>query len=101
VDLTPILIVAAALAAGGAGRALTVLGRSSDVMASLFVPPDRSLGWPHGVQEQDAPWSWQAPARSVGRDGGERDGVAVPVATVRLSPSIHGGPSIEDLPRPR
>jgi hypothetical protein len=101
VDLTPILIVVVAVAASGAGRALAVLGRSSDVMASLFVPPDRSLGWPHGVQEQDAPWSWRGSARFADGDGGERDVEAVPVATVRLTPSVHRGPSIEDLPRPR
>jgi hypothetical protein len=35
------------------------LGRSSDVMASLFVPPDLRLGWPHGVQESDEPWGWR------------------------------------------
>ena len=29
--------------------------------ASLFVPPDRTLPWPRGVQESDAPWGWRAP----------------------------------------
>ncbi|MBA2719482.1 MAG: hypothetical protein H0U52_09625 [Chloroflexi bacterium] len=37
------------------------LSRSSDVMASLFVPPDRTIGWPIGVQESDEPWGWRDP----------------------------------------
>jgi len=36
------------------------VGRASDGISQLFVPPDRSLGWPHGVQESDAPWGWKA-----------------------------------------
>ena len=27
--------------------------------ASLFVPPDRTLPWPRGVQESDSPWGWR------------------------------------------
>ena len=42
--------------------AISDLGRSSDVMASLFVPPDLRLGWPHGVQESDEPWGWRVPS---------------------------------------
>ena len=42
-------------------RVAVAFGRSSDVMASLFVPPDRTLGWPIGVQESDEPWGWQEP----------------------------------------
>jgi hypothetical protein len=96
-DLAPIILVAAALiVVTGAGRVLTTLGRASDCMASLFVPPNRSLGWPHGVQEQDAPWSWQAAAPSA--DG---DLPAVAVATERLMPLIHGGTSIRQGPQPR
>jgi hypothetical protein len=37
------------------------LDRSEHGFASLFVPPDRDLGWPHGVQESDEPWGWRAP----------------------------------------
>ena len=37
-------------------------GRASDGIAQLFVPPDRGLGWPRGVQEGDDPWGWQSPA---------------------------------------
>jgi hypothetical protein len=36
-------------------------GRTSDVMATLWVPPDLALGWPRGVQESDEPWGWHAP----------------------------------------
>ena len=41
-------------------------GRASDGIAQLFVPPDRALGWPRGVQEGDDPWGWRSPAE-VGR----------------------------------
>ena len=37
-------------------------GRASDGIAQLFVPPDRALGWPHGVQEDDDPWGWRSSA---------------------------------------
>jgi len=45
----------------GLGRFVLSLGRAGDVMAALFVPPDRTLGWPHGVQESDEPWGWHEP----------------------------------------
>jgi hypothetical protein len=35
------------------------MSRAGDGMATLFVPPDRSLGWPRGVQEDDEPWGWR------------------------------------------
>jgi hypothetical protein len=90
VDLTPILIVAALVAASGVGRALTVLGRSSDVMASLFVPPDRSLGWPHGVQEQDVAWSWRPTAPAA-----DADVAPAAISTAPLgAPVIYRGPSL-------
>jgi hypothetical protein len=88
--LIAIVIVAAVVAASGVGRALTVLGRSSDVMASLFVPPDRSLGWPHGVQEQDVAWSWRPTGQSA--DAG------IPPAAISTAPLgapvISRGPSL-------
>ena len=37
------------------------VGQAADGMATLFVPPDRALGWPRGVQEIDDPWAWQVP----------------------------------------
>ena len=40
---------------------LGALDRAEAGFASLFVPPDRTLGWPRGVQESDAPWGWQPP----------------------------------------
>jgi hypothetical protein len=53
-----------ALAAGVFAIVRFVLGtldRAEAGFASLFVPPDRTLGWPRGVQESDAPWGWQPP----------------------------------------
>ena len=45
---------------------VTSLSGAGDVMASLFVPPDRSLGWPRGVQERDEPWGWRdGPGRGL------------------------------------
>ena len=40
---------------------LQSVGRTGDGMAQLFVPPDRTLGWPRGVQESDEPWAWRKP----------------------------------------
>ncbi len=37
------------------------VGLVGDGIAQLFVPPDRTLGWPHGVQEGDDPWGWREP----------------------------------------
>jgi hypothetical protein len=96
VDLNPILIVAVLAVLAVAGRMMTSLGRASDVMASLFVPPDRALGWPHGVQEQDAPWSWRLPAPAA-----EADLPPTAVATARLAPIIGRGPSIRRGPPDR
>jgi hypothetical protein len=39
--------------------------------ASLFVPPDRTLGWPHGVQESDAPCGWQPAAAAIDPEADE------------------------------
>ncbi len=91
-DLGPlvVLVVAALLVAFGAGRALATLGLASDVMASLFVPPDRRLGWPHGVQEQDVSWTWRPST-----DPAEDDDPPAPVATQALNRSpIHEGSAI-------
>ena len=68
------------------------LGRSSAVMGSLFVPYDRSLPWPVGVQETDEPWAWRDPA------------VLEAVTTRPLGP-VHiaraGSPDAGDLTTPR
>jgi hypothetical protein len=37
-------------------------GGTGDFLAQLFVAPDRSLGWPRGVQEGDAQWGWRTAA---------------------------------------
>ena len=40
-------------------RVAVSAGHAGDIVAQLFVPPNRSLGWPHGVQEDDdLQWSW-------------------------------------------
>ncbi len=90
-DSTPIVaVIVVLIAAFGVGRALTTLGHASDVMASLFVPPDRRLGWPHGVQEQDAPWAWRPPVAA------DEDDPPGPVATQPIrGPVIHGGHAIQ------
>src|SRR5262245_56488280 len=52
------------------------VGTAGDVMAQLFVPPNRTLGWPHGVQESDAPWGWRSSSGVVDSPtiGGPFDG---------------------------
>ena len=90
-ELSPILLVAVVLiVAGGAGRLLAQLGVASDLMASLFVPPDRALGWPHGVQEQDTPWTWRLPSTSPP----ESNDPTSPVPTQRIAPVIGRGSSL-------
>ncbi|HLO35607.1 MAG TPA: hypothetical protein VK194_05975, partial [Candidatus Deferrimicrobium sp.] len=42
------------------------VARAGEGMATLFVPPDRTLGWPHGVQEGDEPWGWRGRLRMEG-----------------------------------
>jgi hypothetical protein len=99
VDVSPIWIVVAVAAVRGLVRVLTVLGQSSYLMASLLVPPDRTLGWQHGVQEKDVEWSWQRPAppRTPMSDVAELPTASV--ATVRLgSPVVGRGPSIRRGP---
>jgi len=62
-DASRLLITFTILLAGiGISRfVVTTMGRAGDVMATLFVPPDRALGWPRGVQESDEPWAWHRP----------------------------------------
>jgi hypothetical protein len=75
---------------------LRPMGGAGDVMAGLFVPPDRSLGWPHGVQESDEPWGWRPGRRpelevlgdpndlAGGSGDGERSEGAIPVRSGAL-----------------
>ena len=90
-DLTPFIVVAiVVIVAAGFGRLLAGLGVASDLLASLFVPPDRALGWPHGVQEQDTPWTWRLPAASPT----DAQGPMSPVATQRIAPIVGPGSSL-------
>jgi hypothetical protein len=96
-DLTPIILVAIILiAAAGFGRLMAQLGLASDFLASLFVPPDRTLGWPHGVQEQDTPWTWRLPAAPT-----DPSDPTAPVPTQRIAPTIGRGMALPGGPRLR
>ena len=68
---TPNLLVAIGflvLLIVGPRLAYESVGRTGDVIAQLFVPPDRALGWPHGVQESDEPWAWRPGASPADPD---------------------------------
>jgi hypothetical protein len=70
------MTLAVLLVGAGLGRfILSTMGRAGDAMATLFVPPDQALGWPHGVQEGDEPWGWRgsASAPGPGADAGRND----------------------------
>ena len=88
-----LVVVVAVIAAGSVGRVLSQLGLASDLMASLFVPPDRALGWPHGVQEQDTPWTWRLPAASPAPPT-DPSGPTSPVPTQRIAPLVGRGSSL-------
>jgi len=79
-------------------------GRVGDVVAQLFVPPNRGLGWPHGVQESDEPWGWHVGPSGGGPDGGEPEPddpvVFDLVDVVDLDGSTHDGLLIEVNPVP-
>ncbi|MBA2382913.1 MAG: hypothetical protein H0V73_12450 [Chloroflexi bacterium] len=66
-DASRVAITLAVLLVGvGVGRFLLFTsGRAGDGIATLFVPPDHALGWPHGVQESDEPWAWRSGPRSL------------------------------------
>ena len=88
------LSLAAALVtiAVGIGRAASgPLSRAGDGMAALFVPPDRTLGWPHGVQERDEPWRWAATRPLAAADPGTDPG----------DPWLDGDPATDPWPVPR
>jgi hypothetical protein len=55
----------------GMRYAVRTLGHAEAGFASLFVPPDRTLPWPRGVQESDSPWGWRT--TPDGDDPPERD----------------------------
>ena len=61
--------------------ALGSLERAEAGFASLFVPTNRTLPWPRGVQESGESWAWRAPDPET---GAERSAVpSVPVRRVR------------------
>ena len=62
---TWIVLIAAVLVA--TRRIVRSFGQSSDLLACLFVPPNRALPWPRGVQESDEPWGW-APGDPIDSD---------------------------------
>ncbi len=64
-----LLVLAIAVGRAASGP----LSRAGDGMAVLFVPPDRALGWPHGVQESDEPWAWRSAAASTTIDADGTD----------------------------
>ena len=58
---------------------LSSVGAAGDIVAALFVPPDQSLGWPHGVQESDDPWGWHGSVEpGSGPDRGSDPGDDLP-----------------------
>jgi hypothetical protein len=67
---------------------LRTLDRAETGFASLFVPPDRTLPWPRGVQESDSPWGWRPPLSSIeGAEDG--DGSEVDLEAAMTAPA-HG-----------
>ncbi len=68
-----VAVAAAAIVWFGPRLMVQSLGRAGDGMAQLFVPPDRGLGWPRGVQESDEPWAWRAVTAPSTPDGGTDD----------------------------
>jgi|SRR5690349_21152204 hypothetical protein len=74
-SLLPLMIIVGAFLFA-APRVASAVGSTSDLLAQLFVPPDRALPWPHGVQESDEPWAWRsgpASGRPEPPDAGDRD----------------------------
>lgn len=59
------LFLFVAILAGFARFLIVSLNQAESGFASLFVPPDRNLGWPRGVQEGDAPWGWRPRSTEV------------------------------------
>jgi hypothetical protein len=62
--------------------ALHSLSQAEAGFASLFVPPDRTLPWPRGVQESDAPWGWRPPIETDNAVERDLDASAVDLAAL-------------------
>ena len=99
-DLARFAVTFAVLLVGiGIGRlVLGTIGATGDVMATLFVPPDRTLGWPHGVQESDEPWAWRGGAAAAIPGGRPTDGADPPADAPAAGPS---GPYVVPVERVR
>jgi hypothetical protein len=68
-----VLLVIGVIALLAPRAIVQTFGATGDLIAQLFVPPNRSLGWPHGVQETDEPWAWRGGVRrgaATGEQGG-------------------------------
>ena len=65
---------------------LRTLDRAETGFASLFVPPDRTLPWPRGVQESDSPWGWRPPMPVI-EGAGEDDGSPADLAAAMAAPA--------------
>ena len=64
---------------------LRTLDRAETGFASLFVPPDRTLPWPRGVQESDSPWGWRPPMLTI-EGAGDDDGSEVDLEAALTAP---------------
>jgi hypothetical protein len=86
--------------------AVRTMGLTGDLLAQLFVPPGRALGWPHGVQESDEPWAWRSPqsAQRAVAARPESAGARTDHAMLDVGPAAVDGLSrvdVVDLPRDR
>jgi hypothetical protein len=63
-----VLVVVGIVLLGAPGVVLRSAGSAGDLLAALFVPPDQTLRWPHGVQESDAPWGWRPAVQTAELD---------------------------------
>jgi len=104
-NLLPLMVVVGAFVFA-LPRAASAVGATSDLLAQLFVPPDRALPWPHGVQESDEPWGWRSVSSSgrpepPGGDEGEDEPALFDVEEVLESTRpARGGLVVELRPVP-
>ena len=84
----------------GCRYGIATFTRAGEGIATLFVPPDRTLGWPRGVQEGDEPWGWRpaqvaASLPLIGRDRADDDlppGERIPLVVPAGSFMVPVGP---------
>ena len=85
-----VAIVITVLAIAAPTVLLRAVGPASEGIAQLFVPPDRTLGWPHGIQESDEPWGWHVaplPAGPSPDEGAEPIGEIVELTMAKAEPA--------------